>query len=84
MATIDNKEIIDKLIANDGYHIEPNLEPGESQDPRVFQIVEYTNYEGRTTWGVTWINEAPSARVRYMLESPYVCNPRVIWRAKSQ
>lgn len=72
MATIDNKQIIDDLISKNGFF---------KDDPRVFQIVEYTNFSGVTTWGVTWMNELPSSKVRYMNATEYVRNPRVIWRA---
>ena len=74
MATIDSKSIIDALIRNDGYC---------SDDPRVAQIVEYTNAYGNTTWGVTWVGEVESSRRKYETETEYVRNPRVIWRAES-
>lgn len=73
MATIDSKSIIDRIIANDGYY---------DDDPRVYMIVEYTNAYGKQTYGVTWSNEHPSSKLRYLDESEYVKNPRVIWRAE--
>ena len=73
MATIDSKEIIDDIIASDGYY---------EGDPRVYMIVEYTNFEGRQTWGVTWVNEHPSSKLRYLQETEYVRSPKVIWQAK--
>ena len=72
MATIDNKKMIDDLIANNG-HFE--------DDPRVAQIVEYTNAYGNITWGVTWINEPPASQRRYEIATEWVRNPRVIWRS---
>ena len=72
MATIDNEEMIRNLIANNG-HFE--------DDPRVYQIVEYTNYNGRLTWGVTWKNESLNRLHRYEIPSEYVIAPKVIWKA---
>ena len=72
MSTIDSKEIIDKIITNNGYY---------EDGPRVCMIVEYTNSYGNITWGVTWMNEAPERQYRYTIETEYVRNPRVIWSA---
>jgi len=72
MATITSKNIIDDLIEHDGYY---------EGDPRVYMIVEYTNYYGGTTWGVTWINENKERRNRYLVESQYIINPKVIWKS---
>ena len=79
MPTIDNKSIIDKLIANNGFYPQ---EPDDecSPDPQVFMIVEYTNAYGNVTWGVTWINEHPESRMRYLVKSQYIINPKVIWQ----
>ncbi len=74
MATIDDKRLIDLVIQNDGYF---------DDDPRVYMIVEYTNYYGNTTWGVTWIKERPEARTRYLIESEFVRNPKVIWHSEN-
>lgn len=74
MSTIDDKALIDKLITQHGYY---------ETDPRVFMIVEYINAYGRKTWGVTWINEHPSRRRRYTVESQYVSSPRIIWSAEN-
>ena len=71
MATIDSKKMIDELITKNGYY---------EDDPQVHMIVEYTNAFGNITWGVTWSNEGPEARIRYLYETEYVRNPRVIWR----
>lgn len=72
MATIDDKTIIDRLIADNGHY---------QGDPQVYMIVEYTNAYGNVTWGVTWETERDNARHRYLIETEYVRNPKVIWRA---
>jgi hypothetical protein len=72
MATIDNKALIDELIANNGQY---------QDDPPAVEIVEYTTPEGRIAWGVTWASEHPLRHRRYEVETEYVRNPRVIWRA---
>lgn len=75
MATIDNKDMIDRMIANNGFY---------EDDAQVEQIVEYTNAYGNVTWGVTWSNEHESRKRRYELPTFYVRNPRVIWRRTVQ
>jgi hypothetical protein len=76
VSTINTKDIIDTLIANDGYY--------DEEDPRVYMIVEYTNAYGDIVWGVTWINEDPSRLERYLVPSQFVRNPKVIWKAQTQ
>lgn len=71
MATINDKKLIDELIANNGYY---------EDDARVAQIVEYTNYYGVVTWGVTWQNQVGIRK--YELPTVYVRNPKVIWKAE--
>jgi len=75
MATIDNKKIIDEIIAGDGHY---------QGDERVYMIVEYENAWGNTTWGVTWEYEMNFMKLRYMEESEYVRNPRVLWSQTQQ
>lgn len=72
MATIDTEETIRELIEHDGYFMD---------DPRVYQIVEYTNFNGKKCWGVTWENEPVSRLQRYEIPSTYIIAPKVIWRA---
>jgi hypothetical protein len=72
MSTIDSKGIIDEIIRKNGYYL---------GDPQVAMIVEYTNAYGGTTYGVTWSNEAKARQLRYLIETEYVRNPRIIWRA---
>ncbi len=71
MATIDNNQVIHKLIVNNG-HFE--------DDPQVYQIVRYTNVSGRITHGVTWVNESPNRLCRYEIPSEYIIDPKLIWR----
>jgi hypothetical protein len=68
MPTIDNKQLIDKLIAKDGYF---------EDDPQVYMIVEYTNAWGNVTWGISYVNERD--KDRYLIETEYVRNPKVLW-----
>ena len=72
MATIDHKPIIDEIIAGNGYY---------ATDPRVALVVEYTNASGRTTWGITYSTEQPHRQLRYLEETEFVQNPRIIWQA---
>lgn len=73
MSTINDKNLIDKLIANDGYF---------EDDPRAAQIVEFINAWNDVTWGVTWVNESKERQRRYEIASEYIHNPKVIWKAK--
>lgn len=72
MSTINNKAVIDKLIADDGYC---------GEDPRVAQIVEYTNAWGGLCYGVTWSNQPEDQQRVYEEATEYIIRPRVIWRA---
>lgn len=72
MATISDKALIDVIIMNNGYY---------GDDTRVAQIVEYTNAWGYIAWGVTWVHEPLARQRRYELETFYVRNPKVIWKA---
>lgn len=69
MATI-SKAMADKIIANDGYF---------SDDPRVLQVVEYTNMGGTQAYAILY--EADVKADRYQA-SMFVQNPKVIWSAK--
>lgn len=73
MATINDKKMIDDIIANNGYY------EGDHNEPCAVKIVEYTNAWGKVTWGVVWDNEHPSRWNRYLKASEYVQNPKVIW-----
>jgi hypothetical protein len=89
MATFDDKATIDKIIAGNGWSDPSYAVDGEDgpADPPVIKIVEYTNAEGRQTWGVVFENELrlrnrDGSRVadRYEVPTQYVRNPKVIWR----
>lgn len=82
MATIDNKSFIDNIIANNGWHsstFENEADKEEPDNPRVHSITEYTNASGIVTWGVTFVIDRDTDR--YLLETEYVNNPKVIWKA---
>jgi hypothetical protein len=70
MATIDDKRLIDALIAAGGHY---------EDDPDVAVIVEYTNASGGTCWGVTWVHESPERQRRYLQATAYVQAPRLLW-----
>lgn len=72
MATITNKNIVDDIIAGDGYY---------EGDPRVVKIVEYENqWNHAPAWGVVY--EIDRDKDRY--EHGEAClNPRVIWEART-
>ena len=69
MATVDNKEIIDELIANNGEY---------SDDPPVKYIVSYETMEGKTTWGICYSEQD---LINY-LDSPFCENQKMIFRRK--
>lgn len=69
MATVP-KDTADKIIANDGYF---------AGDPRVRQVIRYTNFEGGTSYAILY---AEDVRADRYAPSPYVNNPVVIWRAE--
>ena len=73
MATIDYKEIVDDIIAHDGYY------EGDHDEPRALKVVEYTNAWGKQCWGVVFEGESDSGR--YEFPSPFVNSPKVIWEA---
>lgn len=76
MATIDSADIIADIIARDG-----DAEPGDPRDAYVVKIVEYTNFEGRRTWGVVFAREVGLGMAdRYEEVTEYVRDPVVIWR----
>lgn len=67
MATV-GKSSADGLVMNNGYY---------HDDPRVMQIIEYTDMAGNLAYGVEYGHEIG----RYA-ESEFVRNPRVYWKAK--
>lgn len=75
MSTIDSITTIQAIIKNDGYF---------EDDPRVYQIVQYTNAWGGITYGITWEHEPEYRRHRYENETGNVMNPQIIWRADDE
>lgn len=76
MATIDNRTAIDAIIAGNGWSTPAWADDGE---PPVVQITEYTNAGGKVCWGVSFANEGLWGCLRYLEETEYVRNPKVIW-----
>lgn len=70
MASIDNKEMIEQLIAGNGRY---------GGDPQIVKIVEYTTIWGNKCWGVVYPQDHPD---RYQ-ETEYVRNPFTIWDRKN-
>jgi len=70
MATFTDRDFIDLVIRNGGKF---------DDDPQILRIVEYTGAQGETLLGVVWVNEPVSIN-RYLRESEYIRNPRVIWQ----
>lgn len=67
MATIDDKNFIDKLIAADGCY---------EDDPQILEIASYRTTEGKLTWSVSWTEQD-----RFNLRSsPFVSDIQVIWK----
>lgn len=69
MATIDSREMIDKLIANDGYY---------EDDPRVLAIHSYMNNWGARTYHVAW----QQAEIDSLYSSPFCTDIKLIWSRK--
>ncbi len=74
MATIDSKEMVDKIIAANG-----ELYPGE--EPPVVKIVRYKNAWGKVTYGVVWEAENNDPD-RYDHPTPFIFEPEIIWVRK--
>jgi hypothetical protein len=68
VATFTSKAPIDELIANNGHYMD---------DPQVHSIVEFEIADGQTHWAVCWL---PVEEVEAFC-SPFVYNPRIIFRA---
>lgn len=76
MATLDNFALVQKIIDMGG-----GPDPDEPQEPIAVRITEYTNFEGRTCWGVVFHTEPID---RYQEETAYVRNPKIIWQRKGK
>jgi len=70
--TFSSWHIIDELIRCNGKY---------QDDPQVTLIVEYTTPEGNKAWGVTYRGQHP---LRYLMPSPFIINPKVIWSIRGQ
>jgi len=67
MATIESKEVVDKLIANNGHY---------SDDPPVKYIVQYDTIEGNIAYALCY----SEMDLLGCLDSPYCRNQRMIFR----
>lgn len=88
MATIDDKSIIDKIIASNGDYADGEDHDDDDEDelppdPPVIKIVEYNTPEGGTTWGVVWEGDGAHPD-RYNWPSAFVLNPRTIFERKAR
>ena len=70
MATIDDKNLIDQIIANDGLY---------ADDPTVKYIVQYETLEGKITYGVCYTEQD----LLNYLDSPF-CNNQQMLRKKGR
>jgi hypothetical protein len=71
MATINDRETVDKIIAGNGWY--------GGEDPRVVKIVEYKNAFGeKTCYGLIYRGEALD---RYA-ETYFVRRPKTIWEVE--
>jgi hypothetical protein len=75
MATINDKKMIDKMIAANGALYD--------DEPPVVKIVEYTNAWGNIAWGLVFDSEHPSRHDRYEVETKYIRDPKVIFVRKN-
>lgn len=69
MATINNKDIVTKLITNNGYYLD---------DPQVIKIVRYTNAWNGDCFGLIYKGEA----LNKYDASESVIDPQVVFEAK--
>ena len=69
MATIDDRAVVDKIIAANGRLYDDG--------PAVSKIVEYTNAWGNKAYGLVFENEIDQDR--YERPTEYVGKPRVIF-----
>jgi len=67
VATV-TKEIAEKIIANDGYF---------GDDPRVWQVVRYTNAWGNDAYAILYEQDVMLNRYR---KSEFIRNPVVLWK----
>ena len=80
MATVDGK-FAANIIAHDGWY-QGDKDNSLGDNPRCIIIVRYINAWGAEAYGVTFEGERDP--LRYCIESEYVRNPRIIWRADNK
>lgn len=69
MSSIDDKAMVDKIIANNG-------EFDEDKDPNVTHIIEYQNqFDGRTAWKLCYTEKM----YKYAMEKGEFVLPKLIW-----
>ena len=68
MATV-SKDLAEQIIKQNGYY---------EDDPRVMQVVKYSNNWGGESWAVLYEKDVVTNRYA---ASEYVRNPQIIWNA---
>lgn len=86
MATFDNKEYVDRIIAANGDPMKylpaddvEDIKAGGFPEPAVVKIVEYTNMAGRQAWGVIFEGEDLD---RYHANPGFIDDPVTIFERK--
>lgn len=67
MPTFDSKQIVDKIIANDGHY---------DGDPQALQVSSYINQGGKLAWHVSYTQRELDS----FNQSPYVRDIKILWR----
>jgi len=75
MATVNDRELVDRLIANNG-HYEANWRDDPTADPPVLSITEYTNDWGGTSYGLCYPADPPD---KYAA-SLFVHQPKILFQ----
>ena len=73
-----HKPTVDRLIAGNGW-LPEHPDHDAPDNPRAAMIVEYTDQGGGQAFGVTFESEPAHRRERYLVESPYIRNPKIVW-----
>jgi len=85
MGTFTTKEIVDRIVAGNGWDDIPDGPGGkpyphdQPDNPRCVRVVEYITPEGQTCWGLSFAGE-PDPR-RYDVETQWIRSPRLLWEA---
>lgn len=81
MGTFDDKAMVDRMIAGNGWL--PECGDHDAPDnPPAIRITAYTTPEGATAYGVVFEHERDIDR--YQHPSQYIRNPRVIWERQPE